>query len=81
MGADTHSDTHVGVALDVAGGRSGELAVTNDRSGCARLWDWAMGFGVMTAAGVRGHGQLRGRPLSLPAVRGASVLELNRTSR
>ncbi len=56
LGVDTHSDAHVAVALDGAGRRLGELAVTNDRAGYARLWGWTMSFGALVAAGVEGTG-------------------------
>ncbi|MFL6031434.1 MAG: hypothetical protein ACJ73Y_01505 [Rubrobacteraceae bacterium] len=58
---DTHSDTHVAVALDGAGRRLGELAVPNDRAGYTRLWDWTLGFGVSVAAGVLRHRREHGR--------------------
>lgn len=56
LGVDTHSGAHVAVALDGAGRRLGELAVTNDRMGYARPSSWALGFGDMAAVGVEGTG-------------------------
>ena len=37
LGVDTHSEAHVGVALDEAGRRIGELAVANSGAGYAEL--------------------------------------------
>ena len=37
LGVDTHSEAHVGVALDGAGRRMGELTVANSGAGYARL--------------------------------------------
>jgi hypothetical protein len=33
VGVDTHSDAHVGVALDHVGRRLGEVAIPNDEDG------------------------------------------------
>jgi transposase len=81
LGVDTHSEAHVAVALDGAGRRLGELALTNDRAGYARLWDWTLGFGVTVAAGVEGTGSYGAGLSRFLRSRGASVLEVNRTSR
>ncbi|MDX6381688.1 MAG: hypothetical protein QOI57_2712, partial [Rubrobacteraceae bacterium] len=37
LGVDTHSEAHVGVALDQAGRRLGTLEIPNERAGYARL--------------------------------------------
>ncbi len=81
LGVDTHSDAHVGVTLDGAGRRLGELSVTNDRSGYARLWDWTLGFGTLVAAGVEGTGSYGAGLSRFLRAKGANVLEVNRTSR
>jgi transposase len=81
VGVDTHSDAHVAVALDGAGRRLGTLAIPNDRSGHARLWYWALGFGVLVAAGVEGTGSYGAGLSRFLRARGANVLEVNRTSR
>src|SRR4051794_19191942 len=52
LGVDTHSEAHVGVALDQAGRRLGTLEIPNERAGYARLLEWVLGFGVLVAAGV-----------------------------
>ena len=57
------------------------LAITNDRAGYARLWDWTLGFGVTVAAGVEGTGSYGAGLSRFLRSRGASVLEVNRTSR
>ncbi len=81
LGVDTHSDAHVAVALDGAGRRLGELAVTNDRAGYARLWGWTLSFGALVAAGVEGTGSYGAGLSRFLRARGASVLEVNRPSR
>jgi transposase len=81
LGVDTHSEAHVAVALDGAGGRLGELVVPNDRAGYARLWDWAMSLGILVAAGVEGTGSYGAGLSRFLRARGASVQEVNRTSR
>ncbi len=81
LGVDTHSQTHVAVALDGAGRRLGELAIANDRGGYAELLDWALGFGVVIAAGVEGTGSYGAGLSRFLRAKGASVLEVNRTSR
>jgi len=80
LGVDTHSEAHVAVALDGAGGRLGELVVPNDRAGYARLWDWAMSLGILVAAGVEGTGSYGAGLSRFLRARGTSVQEVNRTS-
>lgn len=81
LGVDTHSEAHVAVALDGTGRRLGELAVPNDRAGYAHLWAWTLGFGVPVAAGVEGTGSYGSGLSRFLRAKGASVLEVNRTSR
>ena len=71
LGVDTRSEAHVGVALNGAGRRLGELAVPNDRSGYARLWDRMLGFGFPVAAGVEGTGSYTGPGSRASCGRGA----------
>lgn len=61
MGVDTHSEAHVGVALDRAGRRLGELVFTNSETGYAEVVRWALGFGAPVAAGVEGTGSYGAR--------------------
>jgi len=81
LGVDTHSEAHVAVALDGTGRRLGELAVPNDPAGYAHLWAWTLGFGVPVAAGVEGTGSYGSGLSRFLRAKGASVLEVNRTSR
>lgn len=60
LGVDTHSEAHVGVALDQAARRLGTLEISNDRAGYACLREWVLGFGVLLAAGVQGTGRATG---------------------
>ncbi len=61
LGVDTHSEAHVGVALDGAGKRLGELVFTNSETGYAEVLRWALGFGAPVAAGVEGTGSYGAR--------------------
>src|SRR3954454_22259215 len=81
LGVDTHSDTHVGVALDRMGRRMGALAVPNSAAGYARLWDWMLGFGTPVAAGVEGTGSYGAGLSRFLRARRLRVVEVNRTSR
>ncbi len=56
LGVDTHSEAHVGVALDGAGRRLGVRSVPNADSGHAELLGWVLGLGALVAAGVEGTG-------------------------
>ena len=64
LGVDTHSGAHVGVALDGAGRRLGELTIPNSEAGYSTLLRWALGFGALVAAGVEGTGSYGGAGLS-----------------
>lgn len=81
LGVDTHSDAHVGVILDGAGRRIGELSVPNSEAGYAELVGWVLGFGALVAAGVEGTGSYGAGLSRFLRARGVSVLEVNRTSR
>ena len=78
---DTHSDAHVGVALDGAGRRLGGISVPNTGAGYAELLGWALGLGALVAAGVEGTGSYGAGLSRFLRARGANVLEVNRTSR
>jgi transposase len=81
LGVDTHSDTHVGVALDRMGRRLGVLALPNCAAGYARLWDWVLGFGAPVAAEVEDTGSYGARLSRFLRARGLRMVEVNRTSR
>lgn len=53
IGVDTHKYIHVAVALDELGGRLGELTVSADSDGYARLERWAVEQGAVLASGSR----------------------------
>lgn len=81
LGVDTHSDAHVGVALDEAGRRIGELSVLNSEAGYAELLGWALGFGYPVAVGVEGTGSYGAGLSRFLRAKGLLVVEVNRTSR
>jgi transposase len=81
LGVDTHSDAHVGVALDGAGRRLGVRSVPNAEAGYAELLGWAMEFGALVAAGVEGTGSYGAGLSRFLRARDLRVLEVNRTSR
>jgi transposase len=81
LGVDTHSDAHVGVALDGVGRRLGVLAVNNSEAGYAELVRWVLGFGAPVAAGVEGTGSYGAGLSRFLRARGVRVVEVNRTSR
>src|SRR5918997_3490719 len=81
LGVDTHSDAHVGVVVDGTGRRLGALTVPNSEAGYVELVGWVFGFGALVAAGVEGTGSYGAGLSRFLRVRGASVMEVNRTSR
>ena len=81
LGVDTHSETHVGVALDGAGRCLGEQVFPNSESGYAEVLRWALGFGAPVAAGVEGTGSYGAGLSRYLRTKGVSVWEVNRTSR
>ncbi|MGP8065500.1 MAG: IS110 family transposase [Acidimicrobiales bacterium] len=56
VGADTHKNVHVALALDALGARLGEQHVSANREGYARLEAWAASLGKVSAFGVEGTG-------------------------
>ncbi len=81
VGVDTHSDAHVGVALDRLGRRLGEVAVPNDESGYRSLLRWARGFGEPACFGIEGTGSYGAGLSRFLRSRNLRVVEVNRTSR
>jgi transposase len=81
LGVDTHSDTHVGVALDRMGRHLGVLAVPNNEAGYDELVGWVLGFGDLAVAGVEGTGSYGAGLSRYLRAKGLRVVEVNRTSR
>jgi transposase len=81
LGADTHKDVHVTVALDQLGRRVGVASFPTDDAHHQALWDWANAFGQLTRAGVEGTGSYGYRLAQYLAGRGVTVFEVNRPNR
>lgn len=81
VGADTHADFHVGVALDQRGGLLGELTLSNDEGGYRRLLRWAHGLGELACVGAEGTGSYGVGLSRFLRSEGVRVLEVNRVSR
>ena len=81
LGVDTHSESHVAVALDGVGRHLGALTVPNSTGGYAELLGWVLSFGGPVAAGVEGTGSYGAGLSRFLRTRGVSVVEVNRTSR
>jgi len=81
VGVDTHSDAHVGVALDQVGRRLGEVAVSNDEDGYRRLLRWASSFGELDCVGVEGTGSFGAGLSRFLRSGGVRVIEVDRLSR
>ena len=81
VGVDTHTDLHVGVALDQFGRRLGTRSIPTTPAGFAELVAWASTLGVIEQVGIEGTGSygvgltrwLRGR--------GLTVVEVERPNR
>ena len=56
VGVDTHTDQHVGVALDQFGRRLGTRSVPTTPAGFAALLAWANAYGVLEQIGIEGTG-------------------------
>jgi hypothetical protein len=67
VGVDTHSEAHVGVALDGAGRRLGELVFTNSETGYAEVVRWALGFGAPAENAHRSDQTVPGSAVLAPA--------------
>ncbi len=81
LGVDTHEDVHVGVALDQLGRRLGELPVSTDPVGFARLVDWASAYGVIDKIGVEGTGSYGAGLSRWLRAQGLVVVEVDRPDR
>ncbi len=56
VGADTHKDVHVAVALHGLGGYLGTLGVPATKAGARQLISWATRLGTFGRVGVEGTG-------------------------
>jgi transposase len=77
LGADTHKDLHVAVALDQLGRRVGVASFPTDDAHHQVLWDWVNTFGRLTQAGVEGTGSYGYRLAQYLTGRGVTVFEVN----
>src|SRR5918994_2697777 len=81
VGVDTHSDQHVGVALDQFGRRLGTRSVPTTPAGFATLLAWAGGFGVVERIGIEGTGSCGAGLTRWLRARGLTVIEVERPDR
>jgi transposase len=81
IGVDTHKYIHVAVALDELGGRLGELAVSADSDGYARLERWAVEQGAILAFGIEGTASYGAGVTGYVRRHGHRVIEVNRPDR
>jgi transposase len=81
VGVDTHTDQHVGVALDQVGRRLGTRSVPTTPAGFAELLAWASGFGVLEQIGIEGTGSYGAGLTRWLRARGLTVIEVERPHR
>jgi transposase len=81
VGVDTHTDQHVGVALDQFGRRLGTLGVPTTPAGFAALLAWARDFGVVEQIGIEGTGSYGAGLTRWLRARGLTVVEVERPDR
>ncbi len=81
VGVDTHSDLHVGVALDQFGRRLGTRSVPTTPAGFAELVTWASGLGVLERFGIEGTGSYGAGLARWLRGRGLTVVEVERPDR
>ena len=81
LGVDTHEEVHVAVALDQLGRHLGELPVSTDPAGFARLIDWASAYGVIDKIGVEGTGSYGAGLSRWLRSQGLVVVEVDRPDR
>jgi len=81
VGVDTHTDQHVGVALDQFGRRLGTRSVPTTPAGFAELLAWASGFGVLEQIGIEGTGSYGAGLSRWLRARGLTVIEVERPHR
>jgi transposase len=81
VGVDTHTDQHVGVALDQFGRRLGTRSVPTTPAGFAELVAWARTFGTLEQLGVEGTGSYGAGLTRWLRARGLAVIEVERPRR
>jgi transposase len=81
VGVDTHTDQHVGVALDQFGRRLGARSVPTTPAGFAALLAWARTFGTVEQFGVEGTGSYGAGLTRWLRARGLAVIEVERPHR
>jgi transposase len=81
VGVDTHTDCHVGVALDQFGRRLGTRSVPTTPAGFAALLAWARDFGVVEQIGIEGTGSYGAGLTRWLRARGLTVIEVERPHR
>ena len=81
VGVDTHTDQHVGVALDQFGRRLGTRSVPTTPAGFAVLLAWAREFGVIERIGIEGTGSYGAGLTRWLRARGLAVVEVERPHR
>ena len=81
VGVDTHTDQHVGVALDQFGRRLGTRSVPTTPAGFAELVAWARTFGTVEQFGVEGTGSYGAGLTRWLRARGLAVIEVERPHR
>src|SRR5215210_404161 len=81
VGVDTHTDQHVGVALDQFGRRLGTRSIPTTPTGFAELLAWASGFGVLEQIGIEGTGSYGAGLTRWLRTRGLTVVEVERPDR
>jgi transposase len=81
VGVDTHTDQHVGVALDQFGRRLGTRSVPTTPAGFAALLAWARDFGVLEQLGIEGTGSYGAGLTRWLRAHGLAVVEVERPHR
>jgi transposase len=81
VGVDTHKNEHVAVAIDGLGGRLGELSLTANPDGYAKLVSWAFELGVVSKFGVEGTGSYGSGLARYLRRNGHMVIEVGRPPR
>jgi transposase len=81
VGVDTHTDQHVGVALDQFGRRLGTRSVPTTPADFAALLAWARDFGAIEQIGIEGTGSYGAGLTRWLRARGLAVIEVERPHR